>query len=179
MISEWQNHKAQLHSYVSKRIDDADAVDDILQDVYIKASSNLHQLKSQGSLKGWLYRIAHNTIVDFYRGRQDYDELPEDLVAEEEDTGKQAREELAQCLRPLIDELPEKYGTPLRLAELEGVSQQGIADQLGLSLSGAKSRVQRSRVKFRDHMMACCDFEMDQEGISDYTPKDPTKRPKC
>jgi len=179
MISEWQNHKVQLRSYVSKRIDDADAVDDILQDVYIKASGNLHQLKSKGSLKGWLYRIAHNTIMDFYRERQPYEELPEDLVAEDQDTGKQAREELAQCLRPLIDELPEKYGTPLRLAELEGMSQQGIADKLGLSLSGAKSRVQRSRVKFREHMMACCDFEVGQEGITDYSPKDSTRRTKC
>lgn len=178
MISEWQNHKTQLRSYVIKRIDDTDAVDDILQDVYIKASSNLHQLKSKGSLKGWLYRIAHNTIMDFYRTRQPHEPLPEDLIAEEQESGKAAREELAQCLRPLIDEMPEKYGTPLRLAELEGVSQQGIADQLGLSLSGAKSRVQRSRVKFREHMMACCDFEMDQQGIIDYTPKVPTKRPK-
>lgn len=179
MITEWQNHKAQLRSYVSKRIDDTDAVDDILQDVYIKASSNLHQLKSKGSLKGWLYRIAHNTIMDFYRARQEFDELPEDLIAEEQDSGKQAREELAQCLRPLIDELPEKYGTPLRMAELEGVSQQGIADQLGLSLSGAKSRVQRGRVKFREQLMACCDFEMDQHGISGYSPKDPDHCRKC
>ncbi|MGY5453148.1 RNA polymerase sigma factor SigZ [Agarivorans sp. MS3-6] len=179
MISEWQNHKAQLRSYVSKRIDDSDAIDDILQDVYIKASGNLHQLKSKGSLKGWLYRIAHNTIMDFYRKRQPYDELPDDLVAQEQDTGKQAREELAECLRPLIDELPEKYGVPLRLAELEGVSQQGIADQLGLSLSGAKSRVQRSRIKFREQMMACCDFEVGQDGITGYSPKDPNKRTKC
>jgi len=117
--------------------------------------------------------------MDFYRERQPYEELPEDLVAEDQDTGKQAREELAQCLRPLIDELPEKYGTPLRLAELEGMSQQGIADKLGLSLSGAKSRVQRSRVKFREHMMACCDFEVGQEGITDYSPKDSTRRTKC
>ncbi|GLS91048.1 RNA polymerase sigma factor SigZ [Psychromonas marina] len=179
MIAEWQNHKEQLRSYVSKRIDDPDAVDDILQDVYIKASNNLHQLKSTGSLKGWLYRIAHNTIMDFYRGRQPFEELPDDLVAEERDTGKQAREELAQCLRPLIDELPEKYGTPLRLAELEGMPQQAIADKLGLSLSGAKSRVQRSRVKFREQMMACCDFEMDQEGITAYSRKNPIKHTKC
>ncbi|QFI38495.1 RNA polymerase sigma factor SigZ [Moritella marina ATCC 15381] len=179
MLSEWQNHKTQLRGYVSKRIDDADAVDDILQDVYIKASSNLHQLKSTGSLKGWLYRIAHNTIMDFYRGRQPYEPLPDDLVAEEEDEGIQAREELAQCLRPLIDELPEKYGIPLRLAELEGVSQKDIAQQLGLSLSGAKSRVQRGRVKFREQMMACCDFEVDQNGIVDYTRKDTGSAPKC
>ncbi|GEA60176.1 RNA polymerase sigma factor SigZ [Vibrio comitans] len=179
MIAEWQNHKTQLRSYVSKRIDDIDAVDDILQDVYIKASSNLHQLKSKGSLKSWLYRIAHNTIIDFYRKRQPYEDLPEDLVAEEQDTGKQAREELAQCLRPLIEELPEKYRTPLRMAELEGVSQQEIANQLGLSLSGAKSRVQRSRVKFREQLMACCDFEVGQDGITDYSPKDPANNPKC
>lgn len=178
MISEWKNHKAQLRSYVIKRIDDIDAVDDILQDVYIKASSNLHQLKSKGSLKGWLYRIAHNTIMDFYRSRQPYEALPDDLIAEEQDSGKQARDELAQCLRPLIDELPEKYGTPLRLAELEGISQQAIAEKLGLSLSGAKSRVQRGRVKFREQMMACCDFEMDEGRISDFTPKDPNKRIK-
>jgi RNA polymerase sigma factor (sigma-70 family) len=100
MIYELQNHKAQLRSYVIKRIDDVDAVDDILQDVYIKASSNLHQLKSKGSLKGWLYRIAHNTIMDFYRTRQPYEALPEDLIAEEQESGKEALEELAQCLRP-------------------------------------------------------------------------------
>lgn len=179
MISEWQNHKTQLRSYVSKRIDDVDAVDDILQEVYIKASGNLHQLKSKGSLKGWLYRIAHNTIMDFYRERKQYEELPENLVAEEQDTGKQARAELAQCLRPLINELPDKYGIPLRLAELEGVSQQVIADKLGLSLSGAKSRVQRARVKFREQMMACCDFEVGQDGITGYSPKDSTQRTKC
>ena len=121
MISEWQNHKAQLRGYVSKRIDDADAVDDILQEVYIKASSNLHQLKSKGSLKSWLYRIAYNTIMDFYRARQPLDELPEELSVEEEDASVQAHKELAQCLRPLIDELPEKYATPLRMAELEGI----------------------------------------------------------
>ncbi len=179
MIPEWKNHKAQLRSYVGKRIDDTNAVDDILQEVYIKASSNLHQLNSKGSLKSWLYRIAHNTIIDFYRGRQPYEELPEDLIAQEQDTGKQAREELAQCLRPLIDELPEKYSTPLRLAELDGVSQQNIANQLGLSLSGAKSRVQRARVKFREQMMACCDFEVGQEGITSYSPKDPSQKIKC
>ena len=179
MISEWQNHKTQLRGYVSQRIDDDRAVDDILQEVYIKASGNLHQLKSRGSLKSWLYRIAHNTIMDFYRERQQFESLPDDLMAEELDTGKEAREELAQCLGPLIDELPEKYAKPLRLAELEGVSQQRIAEQLGLSLSGAKSRIQRGRVKFRQQMMACCDFEVGQGGITGYTPKDAKHRKKC
>ena len=114
--------------------------------------------------------------MDFYRARQHFDELPDNLVAQEQDTGAEARAELAECLRPLIDELPEKYSIPLRLAELEGMPQQQIADQLGLSLSGAKSRVQRGRVKFREQLMACCDFEINEHGISGYSPKDPTRQ---
>lgn len=179
MISEWQNHKRQLRQYISKRLDDADAVDDILQEVYLKASTHLHQLQSKGSLKSWLYRISHNTIMDFYRQRKVHETLPHDLVAEEDDNGHQAREELAQCLQPLINELPEKYAVPLRLAELENMPQQAIAEQLGLSLSGAKSRVQRSRVKFREHLLRCCDFEVGQHGVDACTPKDPNRARQC
>lgn len=172
MLSEWQNHKTQLRSYISKRVDDVSIVDDILQEVYIKASSHLHQLKSKDSLRGWLYKIAYNTIMDFYRDKLPYDELSEEMLAEGVDEVSEARRELAECLRPLIDELPEKYRVPLRLSELEGLSQQDIADQLGLSLSGAKSRVQRGRVKFRENLMTCCDFELSARGtVMDYTPK--------
>ena len=168
-----------MRGYINKRIDDPDAVDDILQDVYIKASTNLHQLKSKGSLKSWLYRIAYNTLMDFYRQRESFDELPTDLVAEEGETGAQAREELSECLQPLIDELDPKYAIPLRLAEIEGLPQKEIAEQLGISLSGAKSRIQRSRAKFKDQMMACCDFEIGQDGVTDYSPKDPARAAKC
>ncbi|WP_445946180.1 sigma factor-like helix-turn-helix DNA-binding protein [Shewanella sp.] len=65
------------------------------------------------------------------------------------------------------------------MAELEGVSQQEIANLLGLSLSGAKSRIQRGRVKFRQQMMACCDLELAQEGIVDYSPKSSNKGVRC
>ncbi|WP_413113185.1 RNA polymerase sigma factor SigZ [Thaumasiovibrio sp. DFM-14] len=173
MLSDWQNHKVQLRSYISKRVKDADAVDDILQDVYIKASTNLHQLKSRGSLTGWLYRIAYNAIMDYYRRHQSYDELPESLVAEELDSGEKAHRELAQCLGPLIEELPDKYRLPLQLAELDGVTQQAVADQLGLSLSGAKSRIQRGRVKLRERLTACCDIEVGRGGVMEFQRKDP------
>ncbi|WP_367990275.1 RNA polymerase sigma factor SigZ [Vibrio sp. NTOU-M3] len=177
MLSEWQNHKAQLRNYIIKRIDDTDAVDDILQEVYIKASTNLHQLKAKGSFKGWLYRIAHNTIMDFYRGRPVYEELPEHIAEEELTTSDRAHHEMAEALRPLIEELPEKYRVPLQMAELEGLSQQEIADKLGLSLSGGKSRIQRSRIKLREQFMECCDIEIGKSGVMDCTPKDPSCDP--
>ena len=88
--------------------------------------------------------------MDFYRSRQPYEELPEGIATDEESIGEQAHQKMAQCLRPMFECLPEKYRTPLMLAELDGRPQQEIADKLGLSLSGAKSRVQRGRVKFKE-----------------------------
>ncbi|WP_261858868.1 RNA polymerase sigma factor SigZ [Photobacterium sanguinicancri] len=171
MLAEWLRHKDQLRYYVLKKIDDPDAAEDILQDVYIKASANLSQLKSQDSLKSWLYRITHNVMMDFYRTRQPYDELPDDIAVEELTSEDENLQKMAQCLRPMFDCLPEKYRVPMLLSELDGLSQQEIADQLGLSLSGAKSRVQRGRVKFKELLMRYCDIELGREGIIDYKPK--------
>ncbi|MCK8044194.1 RNA polymerase sigma factor SigZ [Shewanella sp. 1CM18E] len=169
MLADWLNHKEQLRHYVLKNIDDVDVVDDILQEVYIKASSHLHQLKSQDSLKSWLYRITHNVMMDFYRSREIYDELSDNLIDDVEE--EQALDKMAQCLRPMFDCLPEKYHMAMIWSEVDGLSQQEVADRLGISLSGAKSRIQRGRVKFKSVLMTYCDIEIDQQGVVDFKPK--------
>lgn len=171
MFSEWKNHKTQLKNYIDMQLDDPDIAEDILQDVYIKASENLQQLKVRGSIKSWLYRITHNIIMDYYRQRKSYDELPVNIVSEEKDPIEENHNVLANCIRPLLYELPEKYRIPLELAELEGMSQSDIAKKLGLSLSGAKSRVQRGRKKLREIMLTCCDFEITKGGVADFKPR--------
>ena len=64
----------------------------------------------------------------------------------------------------LIAQLPDRYRDAVRMSELEGLSQQAVADRLHLSLSGAKSRVQRGRAKLRQILDACCSFEFDRRG---------------
>ncbi|WP_237070481.1 hypothetical protein [Pseudoalteromonas aliena] len=51
MFSEWESHRQQLKSYINKKVDDPNIVEDILHDVYIKASANLKQLKKKQALK--------------------------------------------------------------------------------------------------------------------------------
>ncbi|PST95039.1 RNA polymerase sigma factor SigZ [Photobacterium sp. NCIMB 13483] len=170
MLEQWLLHQDQLRRYVAKQLGDADLADDIVQDVYIKASNNLHQLTSADKFKSWIYRIAQNRMIDHYREHQHFLELPEDLVANDDLVSDQ-HEQLALCLYPLIDSLPKKYAEPLRLAELKGMPQQEVANQLGLSLSGAKSRIQRARVKFREQLVACCDFEFNHNGQIIYQPR--------
>ncbi len=72
----------------------------------------------------------------------------------------------------MIRSLPEGYREAVRLAEIEGLPQQEVADRLGLSLSGAKSRIQRGRVLLKDALEGCCRFEIDGRGnVMDCDPK--------
>ncbi|HET7838366.1 MAG TPA: sigma factor-like helix-turn-helix DNA-binding protein, partial [Rectinemataceae bacterium] len=105
------------------------------------------------------------------RARRPRAELDEDIEAAygspelEEDPAAR----LAFSLRETVDELEEPYREALILTEYEGLSQAELAARAGISLSGAKSRVQRAREKLKALLLACCHFELDRRGgIIDY-----------
>lgn len=171
MTDLWKKHHARLRSYVAKRVREHDAVDDILQDVFLKANAGLHTVKAQGAIPAWLYRVAANSIADHYRSQRPWDELPGDdeLAAPEPERDHVA--ELAACLHPLIADLPESYRSALLLSEIEGLPQKEVAHRLGISLSGAKSRVQRGKEKLRQRVLDCCHVEIGRSGITGYEPR--------
>jgi RNA polymerase sigma-70 factor (ECF subfamily) len=173
----WIEHKTRLRSYIAKRVREPGAVDDILQDVFIKAYINLHTIKSHGSLTSWLYRIAANAIADHHRGQKPSEEIPDELPSPKPEPDYIA--ELASCLKPLIADLPETYRLPLVLSEIEGLTQKEVATRLGLSLSGAKSRVQRGREKLRQRLSECCDIETGRHGIIGYEVRDKKRGCDC
>lgn len=84
-----------------------------------------------------------------------------------------AEAELATCLSSLLNQLPDDYRAALVLTAVEGLKQRDLAARLGLSLSGAKSRVQRARSKLKKLLFACCDVEFDRRGnVLAYRPRD-------
>ena len=170
MTDFWQAHRSRLRGYIAKRVRESDAVDDILQEVFLKVNASLHTVKSHGSIAAWLYRIAANTIADHYRAQKPWEELPDEVAAPEPERDYIA--ELATCLQPLIADLPETYRTALILSEIEGLPQREVAEQLNISLSGAKSRVQRGREKLHQRLLACCNIETGRIGIIGYEPRD-------
>lgn len=162
----WQEHKDRLHGFITKRVRDRYVADDVLQDVFLKAHAGLHTVTSPGSVSAWLYRIAANAIADYYRTHKAADELPDDLSTPERERNYIA--ELASCLQPMIAGLPDTYRTALTLSEIDGITQREVADRLGISVSGAKSRVQRGREKLRERLSQCCEIETGRDGIVGY-----------
>src|SRR5262252_2378026 len=90
------------------------------------------------------------------------EELPDDDIVSE----------LLPCIRAMVLSLPAQDRQALILTEYQGLTQKELAQRLGLSLSGAKSRVQRAREKLKQQLLACCHFELDRRGhIIDYQPR--------
>jgi len=152
--TDWHSRRADLRRFVSKRVADRHEAEDIVQDVLVRAHESMHTLESTDRLPAWLARIAANRIIDHYRSRRTTEELPEDLVAAQPE--HDPVETLAPCLPAMVEKLPETYRDAVRLSELEEVPQREVARRLGISLSGAKSRVQRGRVLLRELVETCC-----------------------
>jgi RNA polymerase sigma-70 factor (ECF subfamily) len=165
----WNEFDARIRQFVFRRVSDRAAAEDILQEVYIRIHSHIDTLREDGKLQAWLFQIARHAIIDHYRSRKATVALDETLTLPEEPDEKDDVGELALSVRKMVDCLPEKYRQALILSELQGVPHRQIAQQLGISLSGAKSRVQRGREKLREALLECCHFEFDRRGgILDY-----------
>ena len=177
----WGQMHERLLSYIRRRVATPEDAEDILQDVFVRIHASLPSLRDSESVLAWTYQIARNAITDYYRKRaadsRALAELAEearqaDRVAEngiKPDVTRQAAEEFAGCLEPLLGEVPEPYRQAIRLTELEGLRQKDAAGQLGLSVPGMKARVQRGRSKFKDVILDCCSVEFDRRGgLVDY-----------
>ena len=71
---------------------------------------------------------------------------------------------LDERLRAFIELLPDTYREAVRLHEVEGLTQREVSDALGLSLSGAKSRIQRGRAELKRLLLDWCHIELDRRG---------------
>ncbi|HEX6370201.1 MAG TPA: RNA polymerase sigma factor SigZ [Longimicrobium sp.] len=165
----WRDHRERLVRFVQRRVEDPSTAEDIVHDVLVRAYGKRDTLRSGQKFEQWLYQITRNAVIDHYRARRPSDALPPDLAAPGAEDGRAARQELAGCLGPMVQALPEPYRDAVLLSELRGLTQRETARRLGLSLSGAKSRVQRGRHMLHERLLACCRMELDGRGaIVDY-----------
>lgn len=164
LATAWEDVASKLRGYIRTRVNDHAAAEDILQDVFLKALTREHQLRSNQKVEGWLFFIARNAVIDYYRKTKASEELPEDLMSEVVYPALENAEPLREAFKQMLFNLPEPYREALVLTEFEGLTQKQLAEKLGISLSGAKSRVQRGREKLKEALLECCRFEFDRRG---------------
>jgi RNA polymerase sigma-70 factor, ECF subfamily len=165
----WTAFSGRLRGFIAKRVREEVDIDDILQDAFAKIHAGLPKLKEGEKLEAWLFQVARRAVVDHYRKRRSV-ELPEDVA--EEPPAKDISAEVASWLDPMMSLIPEEDREALRLTNREGLSHKELAGRWGLSLTGAKSRVQRARTRLKEALLDCCHIELDRRGHPiDYTRK--------
>lgn len=162
----WTESKNRLRGFIARRIDNDSDAEDILQNVFLKIHQNIGKLKDPQKIYPWVFQTTRNAIADHYRSNvvdlTEVDEHAEAFAFEPEDPILE--EEVLNCLEPMIGELPAKYREAVMLADIKGLTQKELSEKLDISLSGAKSRVQRGREKLKDVLLECCRLEFGRSG---------------
>ena len=170
----WEAFHAPLYQFIRRRVADRATAEDLLQEVFLKIHQQGNSLKDVRCLESWIYQMTRNLIIDHYRSHRQMTSLDagEVLDLPEELPDDDIVSELLPCVRAMVLSLPDQDRQALILTEYQGLTQKELGERLGLSFSGAKSRVQRAREKLRKILLACCHFELDRRGhVINYQPR--------
>ena len=174
--------------YLRRTVGDADA-EDVVQEAFVKISRSLDGFRGESRLSTWIYRIATNTAMDHLRKpasrlSQKQGSAPvDDVMTPDEDPKEDStplhdtlliRKDMNECIRGLVDALPENYRSVLVLADLEGFTNAETGDVLGLSLDTVKIRLHRARLHLKKSMDQACHLYRDGRNELSCDRKSPT-----
>jgi RNA polymerase sigma-70 factor, ECF subfamily len=183
----WSEFGGRLRTFIARRVGNEADADDVLQEVFLRIHRYRTTVERDDRLVPWLFQVTRNAIADFHRAPERRREPPAGVGGDlefdrgnpvpgpDEPDGPTSKtwQELAACLRPMIDRLPPGYRDAVALVDLGGVPQREAAERAGLSVSGMKSRVQRGRRALKGILDDCCRLELDAGGrVTDYQPLD-------
>jgi RNA polymerase sigma-70 factor, ECF subfamily len=161
-----QFHKMLL-GFIKSKVNNNEDAEDILHNIFIKITSGMNGLERNEKLQSWIYTVARNSIIDYYRSTKNKKssssiEKLEDSFTEEEynDTTKG----LDCCLMDFVRQLPEEYRDVIVDVELKGLKQKDISVSYNLAYPTIRSRVQRGREKLKQILLECCHVEWDNRG---------------
>ena len=173
LLAAWDTCAGELRGYLGHRCPRPEDADELLQEVFIKALRRGPAFAAVDQPRAWFLQVARNALADRLRCRHHEIALPPDLpapaVAETAPV-----DALSQCLPRVLSELSAADRLAITFCDIDGHSQQALAEHLGLSLAGAKSRVQRARQRLRQQLESACRVRYDENGaVCCFTPRPP------
>lgn len=156
--------------------------EDVTQEVFVKVNQALESFKGESQFSTWIYRIATNAALDKLRspsfrqtGRsslsgESIEEGATEVIDQNAWTGEKTpsvetsviRKEMNECIRGVVEKLPENYRTVVALSELEGFRDDEIAEILGVTVHTAKIRLHRGRARLKKELEGHCNFYRDE-----------------
>ena len=168
-----------LFAYVRGIVRNVEIAEDITQETMLRACRSISGLKDHDRLVPWVYRIATNICRDHFRKKirtpeeaqdSDFIDALQDENAPRLDKVLECAE-MGECVQRYFAELSDSYRAVILLHDVEGMTNQEIADMLDISLDTAKVRLHRSREQLRNILKDVCNFYIDERGVLVCEPK--------
>ncbi len=147
-----ERYETKMIRYGRKFVSNSQDIEDIVQEIFIKAYENIQSFNTKMKFSPWLYRIAHNEFVNALRkkGRLplslfEFDILFPHLLAKETANFETNAREIKNMLDKCLDKLNPKYREPLVLYYFEDMSYQEIAEILHIPISTVGVRLSRGK----------------------------------
>jgi RNA polymerase sigma-70 factor, ECF subfamily len=168
VAAAWHAHEAELHGFLRHRLSDDPAAEDLLQEVFLKAMRQGQGFCNLDNPRAWLFRVARHALIDRARAARAAGRfVPLDDVLAELPSPPEAKPEpvdaLAGCVDRVLAELHPDDAAILRACDIQGQTQRAFAQQHGLNLPAAKSRLLRARQRLRDGLTKACRVRFDPD----------------
>jgi RNA polymerase sigma-70 factor, ECF subfamily len=170
LTKAWTSHEPELRGWARHRLGNAEDTEDLLQDLFLKALRQGERFCSVQNARAWLFEVARNTLADRLRVSRHTVELPEDLASPVDEAD--SVDTLTACLPRVLSELDAEDRDAITLCDLQGMAQADYAKAKGLTLSAAKSRVQRARMRMKQRMTVACQVQVSAKcRVLDFVPR--------
>ncbi len=174
IITAWGKHEAELRGYLTRQTSNPTQAEDILQETFLRAITEGSKFCSLENPRAWLFRVARNQMIDqsrSYAAKHQESLLAEELPQDIDDIP--AIKTLDICLLKALERLDDADREAIERCDLDGELQATFAKDKGLSLAGAKSRIQRARKRLKTELVDLCKVNFDESGnVCCYTSKD-------
>ncbi len=148
-----ERYEPKLTRYARRFVADPDRITDLVQDVFIKAYTNIQSFDATRAFSPWIYRIAHNEFVNAVKKRVseklfalDFDLILPQLAAPESTDSESHRREEKEMLEKCLDQIPAKYREPLVLYYFEEMEYREISEIMQIPTNTVGVRLQRGKV---------------------------------
>lgn len=155
----YERTRPALHNVIVRLVEDEDVAHDIVQQAFVKAWQNLHELRDDAAFSGWVRRIATNLLRDHWRRTNRFQEIPEDDAPGAFEDPEPDAVELLVCqeqmsaLAEAVSTLPEMFRLPVVLHYLDDRSVEEITGILDLPRGTVLSRLSRARGRLKEYLL--------------------------
>lgn len=177
----YDQHYRRVRKFILHTVRNEWVADDLVQETFIRISNNLDNVRDAAKLQAWIFRIAHNICLDYFRQQGKTADVALEEISGEPATAKAptSQKELEQgqmrkCVFGLVNFLPESLRSVIILSDISEFSQKEIAEILGISVENVKIRLHRGRKKLKALLQEHCVFEVDERNVLTCQPETPS-----